>query len=69
MEPFTKEDTIDVIWSMESDKAPGPDGFSFQFYRVCWTVIKKYLQRMIKAFQLKDKIGGCTNSTFFALRA
>ena len=52
---------------MESDKALGPDGFSFQFYRVCWIVIKKYLLRMIKAFQLKAKIGGCTNSTFLVL--
>ena len=24
MKPFTKEETIDVIWSMEQDKAPGP---------------------------------------------
>ena len=62
-----EEDIIDVIWSMEPDKSPGPDGFSFQFYRVCWTVIKKHLLRTIKSFQLKTKIGGCTNSTFLAL--
>ena len=62
-----KEDIIDVIWSIELGKAPRPDGFSFQFYRVCWTVIKKDLLRMIKALQLKAKIGGCTNSTFLAL--
>ena len=67
MEPFTEEEMIDVIWSMESDKALGPDGFSFQFYRVCWTVIKKDHLRMIKSFQLKAKIGGCTNSAFLAL--
>ena len=50
MDPFTKEEIIDVIWLMEPNKAPGPDGFSFQFYRVCWTIIKKDLLRMIKAF-------------------
>ena len=48
MKPFTKEEIIDVIWSMEPDKAPGPDGFSFHFYRVCWLVIRKDLLRMIK---------------------
>ena len=52
---------------MEPDKAPSLDGFSFHFYRVCWTTIKKYLLWMIKAFQLKAKVGGCTNSTFLAL--
>ena len=50
MKPFTEEEIIHVIWSMEPDKAPGPDGFSFYFYRVCWLVIRKDLLRMIKAF-------------------
>ena len=49
------------------DKAPGLDIFSFHFYRVCWTIIRKDLLRMIKAFQSKSKVGGCTNSTFLAL--
>ena len=31
MKPFTEQEIIDVIWSMESDKAPRPDGFSFHF--------------------------------------
>ena len=67
MELYMEEEIIDVIWSMEPEKASRPDGFSFQFYRVCWTIIKKYLLRMIKDFQLKAKICGCTNSTFLAL--
>ena len=43
MKPFSEQEIIDVIWSMEPDKAPSPDGFSFHFYRVCWTLIRKYL--------------------------
>ena len=67
MNPFTEQELIDVIWSMESDKAPGPNGFPFHFYRVCWSVIRKYLPQMIKSFQVKAKVGGFTNSTFLAL--
>ena len=48
MKPFTEEEIIDVIWSIEPDQAPGPNGFSFHFYRVCWLVIRKDLLRMIK---------------------
>ena len=43
MNPFTEQEIIDVIWSMELDKAPGLDGFSFHFYRIFWTVIRKDL--------------------------
>ena len=35
MVPFSEKEIIDIIWSMEPDKDPGPDGFSFHFYRVC----------------------------------
>ena len=35
MKPFTEQEILDVIWVMEPDKAPRPDGFSFHFYRVC----------------------------------
>ena len=32
MKPFSEQEIIDVIWDMEPDKAPGPNGFSFHFY-------------------------------------
>ena len=67
MKPFTEEEIIDVIWSMESDKAAGLVDFSFHFYRVDWIVIIKDLIRMIKVFQFKAKVGRSTNSTFLAL--
>ena len=67
MKPFTEEEIIDAIWSMELDKAPDLNEFFFHFYRVCWLVIKKDLLMIIKSFQLKAKVGGCTNSTFLAL--
>ena len=52
---------------MESNKAPGPGGFSFHFYKVYWPIIKTDLVHMVTAFQNKAKVGGCTNSTFLAL--
>jgi hypothetical protein len=52
---------------MEPDKALGPDGFSIQFYRACWEMIKTDLLRMIKDFQQRSKVGGSINSTFLAL--
>ena len=67
MKPFYESEIIEFIWAMESDKAPGLDGFFFHFYKVCWHIIKSDLVRMVSAFQREGKVGGYTNSTFLAL--
>ena len=67
LKPFTKKEIVDVIWAMKPDKAPGPDGFSIHFYRVCWNIIKFDLLRMISTFLKKAKVGGSTNYTFLVL--
>ena len=36
--PFTEVDITSVIWGMEPDKAPGPDGFSCHFYKTIGTL-------------------------------
>lgn len=30
-----------VVWSIEDDKAPGPDGFTMAFFKACRDVVKK----------------------------
>ena len=67
IKPFSEQEVVEVIWGMEPDKAHGPYGFSIHFYRICWSIIKSDLLRMISSFQRKAKVGGCTNSTFLAL--
>eukprot|EP00253_Pinus_taeda_P033841 PITA_33841 len=62
-----EEEIRSVIWTMNPDKAPGPDGFPICVYRAFWGLIKKDLIKMIKWIQRKGKIGGYTNATFLAL--
>jgi hypothetical protein len=52
---------------MESDKAPGLDGFTACFIKVCWKIIKHNLHRMIQNSQSCRRIGRSTNITFLAL--
>eukprot|EP00253_Pinus_taeda_P008362 PITA_08362 len=65
--PITEKEIINVIWVMEADKAPGPDGFTIHFFKTCWHIIKADLQKMIRGFMTKAKIGGEANSTYLAL--
>ena len=49
LKPFSEEEISKIVWSMEPDKARGPNGFSIHFYRLCWDIIKTNLFRMVKA--------------------
>jgi hypothetical protein len=64
---ITEEEMCKAAWSLEPDKAPGPDGFPIRFFRHFWDVIKRDLKKMLNYTLRKQKIGGATNSTFLAL--
>jgi hypothetical protein len=57
----------EALFDMESDKAPGPDGFTARFLQTCWQIVEKDLYKMILKSQNFQKIGGNTNSAFLAL--
>ena len=37
---FSKEEVVKVLFEMEDDKAPGPDGFTMAFFQKCWSVVE-----------------------------
>ena len=55
--PFSETKVCNTIWGMDPDKAPGPDGFTAHFYKICWETIKKYLLRLLRNFHRKEKLG------------
>jgi hypothetical protein len=67
LQEIEEEEMIQAIWSLEKDKAPGPDGFSIHFYRTFWNIVRSNLKRMLNHTLRKKKVGGGTNSTFLAL--
>lgn len=38
--PFTESEIELAVKSLPSGKAPGPDGFTIEFYKQCWDIIK-----------------------------
>ncbi|GJR77917.1 RNA-directed DNA polymerase, eukaryota [Tanacetum coccineum] len=56
-----------AVWECGSDKAPGPDGFTFGFFRHFWYLIDKEVQDAVRYFfHYNDLPNGC-NSSFIAL--
>jgi hypothetical protein len=39
-DPFTEQEIHRAIKEMPADKAPGPDGYTGNFFKVCWDIIK-----------------------------
>jgi hypothetical protein len=47
---FMKEEVKKAIFQMEHNKAPGPDGFPAEFYKVFWDLIKDDLLSLFHEF-------------------
>nr|GFA73109.1 RNA-directed DNA polymerase, eukaryota [Tanacetum cinerariifolium] len=46
----TIEEIKNAVWDCGTDKSPGPNGFSFDFYRRFWSVIQKDVVAVVKCF-------------------
>ncbi|GJX53043.1 RNA-directed DNA polymerase, eukaryota [Tanacetum coccineum] len=62
----TKEEVKGAVWDCGTDKSPGPDGFSFCFYRHFWTFIQDDVFEVVDFFKHGVIPNGC-NSNFIAL--
>nr|GEU59566.1 RNA-directed DNA polymerase, eukaryota [Tanacetum cinerariifolium] len=63
----SNEEIKKAVWDCGTDKSPGPDGFTFIFYRHYWNTIKKDVVEAVKHFFSKTKIPNGCNSSFIAL--
>lgn len=50
----TMEELKEIVFSMSTHSAPGPDGVSRKFYHSCWEIIKNDLLVMVLDFFCKN---------------
>nr|XP_027067829.1 uncharacterized protein LOC113693496 [Coffea arabica] len=48
--PPDMEELKGVVFALQADSAPGPDGFGAGFYQACWDIIKSDLLEAVQAF-------------------
>ncbi|XP_026447948.1 uncharacterized protein LOC113348402 [Papaver somniferum] len=63
----TTEETKKVVFEMDSDSAPGPDGFPGSFYKSCWDIIQLNLKDAIQFCWRRRFIPKGLNSNFLTL--
>nr|GEV35264.1 RNA-directed DNA polymerase, eukaryota [Tanacetum cinerariifolium] len=63
----TNDEIKKAVWDCSTDKAPGPDGFTFGFYRKFWYLIDNDVCDAVRFFFKIDNIPNGCNSSFIAL--
>lgn len=61
------EEVEEAVKNMPNDKAPGPDGFTINFYKACWEIVKTEVWEVVEDSLCSASILKSLNSTFLAL--
>ena len=63
----SEEEVNNVVWSCDSSKSPGPDGFNFSFIKFCWDCLKEDIVLAINDFMVNGRWHRGTNASFICL--
>nr|GEU53246.1 RNA-directed DNA polymerase, eukaryota, reverse transcriptase zinc-binding domain protein [Tanacetum cinerariifolium] len=63
----SKEELKRAVWDCGTDKSPGPDGFTFGFYRHFWSTIENDVFEAVNYFLTYGDIPKGCNSSFITL--
>ncbi|XP_058751681.1 uncharacterized protein LOC131624783 [Vicia villosa] len=65
--PFEEDEVKEAIWSCDGNKSPGPDGFSLEFYKKYWYLIKGDVMKCCNDFYHRGTLVKSIISSFLAL--
>lgn len=64
---FSEEEIRRAVWDCRGLKSPGPDGFSMEFFKGSWEVIKDDLCRVLAEFHSNGKLTRSCNASYIVL--
>ncbi|GKD40944.1 putative RNA-directed DNA polymerase, eukaryota, reverse transcriptase zinc-binding domain protein [Tanacetum coccineum] len=64
---FTNDEIKRAVWDCGGDSSPGPDGFTFKFFKTFWETIQSDVVRFVREFAQTARFPKGCNSAFIAL--
>ena len=65
--PFSRDEIKRAVWDSGSDKAPGPDGFSFGFIKRYWDIFADDIVAFVSHFHENPVIPKGCNASFLTV--
>ncbi|KAL4384965.1 hypothetical protein GQ457_15G000650 [Hibiscus cannabinus] len=65
--PITHKEIKDVLFSMNGNKALGPDGFTAKFFQAAWSVVGLDFLRVVQFFFATSSLSDAFNATIITL--
>ncbi|PKU78251.1 Putative ribonuclease H protein [Dendrobium catenatum] len=65
--PVTDQEIKDVIFAGPSSSSPGPDGFTFEFFKGAWEIIGFYVTNAVKSFFSGAQLPRCAKASAITL--
>ena len=67
MRPITQEEVDQAVKTMPPGKAPGPDGFTTDFFHHCWDLVKMNVWTAVEESRAAGVVLPALNATFLTL--
>eukprot|EP00253_Pinus_taeda_P026164 PITA_26164 len=67
MRAVTLEEIEETVKAMKKGTAPGPDGFTVDFFQAGWHFLGKEILELVEESRMNQKVWPAINSTFYAL--
>eukprot|EP00253_Pinus_taeda_P027885 PITA_27885 len=67
MRAATLEEIEETVKAMKKGTAPGPDGFTVDFFQAGWHFLGKEILELVEESRMNQKVWPAINSTFYAL--
>lgn len=67
MRKITKEEVEEIVKNMKRNKAPGPDGYTFEFFQAAWHFLAEEVVEIAEEVRINQRVWPGINATLLAL--